>query len=298
MCYKLEMEKTILEKINPLHLSELHEPAHPSSFIQEDEYDILIVRGLSVSEEGLGFVSKGIVIDEQKRVFHFDEGVFKAFEFPPGMANLYSLVAPVYQRNGSIIKQYVEEIDKLEDSLFERKASRIFMDIWFDLKKDLSRIERHLERGLAVLGEFYKSRWEDKSFQEAEFKNLMDGVRQNKSSAGNQISRLDALYNYHVSIKNDRLNKNIFLLTLLSAVFLPLNLIVGFFGMNTENLFFQGNAQGTRFVLFIILGSLAASVFGLPLARFIDHHILKIFLGRYDLYKKISGKLDKIFKID
>lgn len=52
------------------------------------------------------------------------------------------------------------------------------------------------------------------------------------------LARIDILYTLTSAIKNEKMNKSIYLLSILSSIFLPLNLIVGFFGMNTNNLFF------------------------------------------------------------
>ena len=49
------------------------------------------------------------------------------------------------------------------------------------------------------------------------------------------------------------MNKNIYYLTLLSGVFLPLTLVSGFFGMNTGGLPFTEDADGTLKVVIISL---------------------------------------------
>lgn len=288
----------LLEEINPLYIEDLQSEGHHSIFINEENYKILIVRGLGISNKGLEYVSKGIVINKEKEVFYYDREEENLVKSEAGYSKMLEIISPIYTRNQKIIESYVIEVDKLEDSLFERKASRIFMDIWFDIKKDLSRIERHLIRNHTILNNFYKANLDEENFQEAEFRDLLEQIQINHHNSNTQLSRLDALYNYYGSIKNDKLNRNIFMLTLFSAVFLPLNLIVGFFGINTENLFFKDNPLGTKYVLAILIGSLTITVFGLPLIRFIDNHILKIFLGRYDIYKKISKKLDKLLKIE
>ncbi|MBF7046518.1 magnesium transporter CorA family protein, partial [Campylobacter volucris] len=51
------------------------------------------------------------------------------------------------------------------------------------------------------------------------------------------ITRLESIYAYINTVRNEKINKNIYFLSIMSAIFLPLNLIVGFFGMNTKNLF-------------------------------------------------------------
>jgi magnesium transporter len=51
------------------------------------------------------------------------------------------------------------------------------------------------------------------------------------------------------------MNRSIYLLTIVSAVFLPLNLVVGFFGMNTGSLPFT--ADGGTYAVVMILSSIS-----------------------------------------
>ncbi len=291
----------LLEEINPIYLNDLKSEDHYSMFINEKNYKVLILRGLDITHDGLDFISKGLVINQNQEIYYYNKEEENLIKSEVGLSNLLDIISPIYIKNQKIIEEYITEIDNLEDSLFERKASRIFMDIWFDLKKDLARIERHFFRNYSVLKDFFKANIKNEGFQETEFRDLMEQVAINQQNVNNQMARLDALYNYYVSIKNDKLNHNIYTLTVLSAVFLPLNLIVGFFGMNTENLFFKENPLGTKYVLAIIVGSLILSVFGIPFVRFLDNHLLRFFLGRYDIYKRFSskiGKFESILKID
>ncbi len=290
--------KELLTEINPLHLEDLKNEQHHSVFIMEERYKILIIRGLDISGEGLTYTSQGFIILNNQEIYLFNHEDDLLVKSDYAFSNIFELISPIYLKNDQIIKSYVNEIDKLEDILFERKSTRIFMDIWFELKKDSTRIERHLMRTLGILRRFTNECMKKEDFQFAEFTNLLEEISVLENGVKNQISRLDALYNYLVSIKNDKLNYNLFILTILSAIFLPLNLVVGFFGMNTENLFFKNNPLGTQYVLWIVLGSLSLSVFGLPLIRFVDNKIFRIFLGRYNIYKKISSKLDDLFKIE
>lgn len=287
----------VLEDINPLFIEDLESDNHYSMYASEDDYQLLILRGLEVSDIELEFVPQGFIIKQNCEIYLYDRSEGNLYKSEIDYDGLISLVSPIYIKNQKIIESYVKELDKLEDSLFERKTSRIFMDIWFDLKKDLSRIERHFSRNHAVLTNFYKENIKNEDFQETEFKDLLDDISVAQHNIMTQVSRLDALYSYYGSIKNDKLNHNIYTLTVLSAIFLPLNLIVGFFGMNTENLFFNGNPSGTNYVLSIVLGSFILSLFGLPFIRFIDNHFLRIFLGRNHIYKKITAKIDKIENI-
>lgn len=66
------------------------------------------------------------------------------------------------------------------------------------------------------------------------------------------LARVDILYTLTNAIKNEKMNKSIYLLSILSSIFLPLNLIVGFFGMNTNNLFFKDSPYGTLYIFSLI----------------------------------------------
>lgn len=44
-----------------------------------------------------------------------------------------------------------------------------------------------------------------------------------------QLAKLDYLYNFYNTRTNEKMNRLIFFLTIISAIFLPLNLFVGFF---------------------------------------------------------------------
>jgi len=67
-------------------------------------------------------------------------------------------------------------------------------------------------------------------------------------------AELDDIYAHIQSLKNDKINRNIYILTLLSALFLPLNFITGFFGMNTNGMFLGSFQNGTA----VVAGSMLA----------------------------------------
>ena len=64
------------------------------------------------------------------------------------------------------------------------------------------------------------------------------------------------------------MNRIIYVLTLLSGVFLPLNLIVGFFGMNTTSLPFTKIDGGTyNVILILLISALSATLITLLMKR-------------------------------
>ena len=129
-------------------------------------------------------------------------------------------------------------MDVIEDKILDRHGSLAFMDNWFDLKRDLALAERYFTRSYDILNEFKDSYKEHQNFNTLKFRKFLTELNRTRISVTNQLSRLDALYTFYSETKNNKLNQNIYIMTVISAIFLPLNLVVGFFGMNTQNLFF------------------------------------------------------------
>jgi len=73
--------------------------------------------------------------------------------------------------------------------------------------------------------------------------------------------------------------------------------VVGFFGMNTENLFFTGNPSGTVTVFTILIGLFILLLTLFPLVKFLERYILQRILGRFSLYNKLVGGIKKITTI-
>jgi hypothetical protein len=90
------------------------------------------------------------------------------------------------------------------------------------------------------------------------------------------------------------MNNNIYALTILSGIFLPLNLVVGFFGMNTEGLFFANNALGTFYVVTILGGLFILFLVAIPLISTIERVILRRLLGRFNLYNQLIKRVKNI----
>ncbi|TEY01159.1 CorA family divalent cation transporter [Campylobacter sp. US33a] len=88
----------------------------------------------------------------------------------------------------------------------------------------------------------------EQNFCKKALKPLLLSTNISLRTAKESLNRLNEMYSLVSAMKNERMNKSIYFLSVLSAIFLPLNLIVGFFGMNTEGLFFDGNKNGTWYI--------------------------------------------------
>jgi uncharacterized protein YukE len=281
----------ILKSISSIYLADFENSNHFSTFSAENNYQVLILRSFSISADELVFNSRNFVIIK-KSIYEYIDGDFEIKSY--GIESVHDLINPIYRKNNLIIEEFISEVDKLEDNLYERKTSRVFMDNWFDLKKDLSRIERYYSRNHTVLNSFYKNYASENDFPHSQISDLLNDISYVVHNVGSQSSRLDALHNYYSSIKDEKLNNNLYTLTVLSAFFLPLNLIVGFFGMNTEGLYFKDNPQGTQYVFVILLSVFFLAFIGIPLIKILDKYLLQFLLGKSHIYKTITKKINKI----
>ena len=182
---------SLIPEFNKLYIEDLNLKSHHSVFIEEDAYQILIIRGLDFSNEGLEFNSSGIVFHNDIP-YSYDKTSGGLKKVDNGLNQLFNFLKPIYALNKKIIDSYILQIDPLEDGIFERKTPKFFIDSWFELKMQLSKIERHLLRNYQVLKDFIQSKSKKKGFQHLEFKDLLRTLYQSHSNVNTQISRLDS----------------------------------------------------------------------------------------------------------
>lgn len=265
-----------------------------SVFEDYDDFLVLVIRHLQlIPNEGIGFTSNAFLIrDSIVYSYQRESGNLKSVS--GGVENLLRSLEGYYIRNQRIIDGYAKEVEGLEDTLFNRRIPSYFLDMWFDLKKDLSKIENFYYRNSIVYREFFKKSEKLIGDLVDEFNDIGEGIEFQATAVKALSSRLESLHHYYESIKGDRLNKTLLMLTIISGVFLPLNLIVGFFGMNTSGMFLQTDPKASETVVIILVCVFITCALGLRVIKAIDHYILKFLLGRYNFYKNITKRLSEI----
>jgi len=118
-----------------------------------------------------------------------------------------------------------------------------FSNNWLKFKKELVLIERLMGHSLIAFERFIK--YYKNSIDELAFKDLAEHIDRAFRFSKNAIEKLDYLYEFFKAKQDEKMNNIMFILTILSAIFLPLTLITGFFGMNTGGLPFTQDPQGT-----------------------------------------------------
>jgi len=264
-----------------------------SCFEDYDQFKVLVLRRVDVSGEDLNFKPESFLL-KADQVWKFDRETKTLQRLENGFEELIRVLDSFYRKSQRIVSGYLGQVEELEDYLFERNIPKVFMDIWFDLKKDLSRLENYYYRNQMVFHDFVKKTDLWLGVGKEKFKGLQEEIQFQSANVESLKGRLDSVHHYYESVKADRLNKTLLSLTVISGIFLPLNLIVGFFGMNTPGLFFVEDPQGTEKVLWVLAGVFLFFFLGFKVVRVIDNYVLRFLLGRYDFYRNLTTRLDEI----
>lgn len=236
--------------LDELHIQDLQNKMHPSIFDENDGYDMLILR-LPVLAEKLEGQSFGFIIQgENSFLYHRDQKKFEKLD--DRFLGPYQIIDPILDALLKSFENYRGMIIDMEELLYEDKSTD-FMTNWIDLKRDLLLIERILTRTSEMLLLMIYHYQKITDFPMNNYVDMHEHMERLLNSATHQLSKLDYLYNFYSARSNDKMNKMIYILTIISAVFLPLNLLVGFFGMNTSGLpFTSSETNGTLNVVYLM----------------------------------------------
>jgi magnesium transporter len=245
--------------LDALHLEDLQNKMHPSIFDTNDAYNMLIVRlpviGEKLEGQSFGFIIEGensFLYNRDKQKFEILDGRF---------IGPYKIIDPMTDVLLKSFEKYRSMIIDMEELLYQNKSSDDFMTKWINLKRDILLIERILARTSEMLLIMIHHYQETVDFPMNNYEDMHEHLERILNSAAHQLSKLDYLYNFYSARANDKMNKMIYILTIISAVFLPLNLLVGFFGMNTSGLPFTSQDQTGTLSVVSLMFSLSILTF-------------------------------------
>jgi len=147
----------------------------------------------------------------------------------------------------SDIKRYHIAIDNLEESIYLNSISDTFMQEWLSYKKDVSLINRLMFHSSITIEQFVVNLKKDTNlhFNMHALEDIKEETKRVYDLSKGALDKLDNLYNFYRAKVDEKMNKNVYYLTLLSGIFLPLTLLTGFFGMNTGGLPYTDDPIGT-----------------------------------------------------
>jgi magnesium transporter len=206
-----------------------------------DDYSILILRLPFIDEEKVDVVSYAFLIKDGN-VYKYNRKI-KEFELLGKFYDLYEYLDVRVDKILAKISKLHIAIAKMEDELYENDMPVDFSNSWLKYKKELVLIERLMGHSMIAFERFIK--YYKNSLDEFAFKDLSEHMERAFRFSKNAIEKLDYLYEFFKAKQDEKMNNIMFILTILSAVFLPLTLITGFFGMNTGGLPFTEDPNGT-----------------------------------------------------
>ncbi|EKR5298456.1 magnesium transporter CorA family protein [Campylobacter lari] len=207
-----------------------------NAYCEFEESDIFILDNDDIRQ---------IFIFQNEKIFIYENNNLSEFS-----KDKFLLVLKNILQNEKIKIQAINSsIEKRENLILENQNVKNFLTKYFTLKVRLSKSYKLISSIL----EACKMCHSKQHFMKKSLKTILINLGNLERSIKENITRLESIYTYINTVRNEKINKNIYFLSIISAIFLPLNLIVGFFGMNTKNLFLSENDYGTYYILAVIL---------------------------------------------
>ncbi len=168
----------------------------------------------------------------------------------------FTVVKKILAQYRDKILEHSAELENYEKIYTRRGDFSKFMKrhsiLKYEIRKFQNKISHFYEALLICANEqpALKKRLKNYAYEAGVFKGVMSEY----------AVRIEDIYQFIQGLKNDKISRNIYILTIISSLLLPLNFITSFFGMNTTGLFLSGSAHGTLIVTLAMCVIFAAMV--------------------------------------
>lgn len=260
--------------VHERHIQDAANEAHPSFTDSTDEYELIVFRSLSPSDEDGLFATRATAFFLFERLLvtvspvnsrsirtarqRFISGKGRLPVRPVGIAHL--VLNNMVDRFLLMREHLISRLSDYRQVLLDPKES---FDNWPDLLDHQKQIF-----SLALISEAQSDAltvWKDNTDYEIDdhlsvrLADLLNHIRRVSEFSENQQREIDSLIQLHFSAVAHRTNEIVRVLTLISAIFLPLTLIAGIYGMNFEYM----PELKSRYGYILTLGGMLLLVVGL-----------------------------------
>ena len=198
---------------------------------------------------------------EQNYRFIFDAGAIYLQEDAAesrlsSETEFFAVVKKILAQYRDKILEHSAELEKYEKIYTRRGDFSKFMKRHSALKYEIRKFQNkisHFYEALLICGNeqpSLKKQLKNYAYEAGVFKGVMSEY----------AVRIEDIYQFIQGLKNDKISRNIYILTIISSLLMPLNFITSFFGMNTTGLFLSGSAHGTLIVTLAMCVIFAAMV--------------------------------------
>ncbi len=233
-------------KINKLVLEDITQGYQRPKFEEFGTYYFLVSRLLSINEEGNLDNEQLSFILTERALFTFQETYEDGFEavrqrLATGRGNirtggssylLYALADLVVDRYFNLLNTWSNDLDLVEDRLFEKPDKNVMYDIQL-VKRHLISLRRVLWPERDKINDILRtdSKWIPEA-NKAYFKDTYDHSVQLIDLVESMKEISSGHMDMYFSIISNRMNEIMKVLTVISSVFIPLTFIAGIYGMN------------------------------------------------------------------
>ncbi|WP_297983212.1 CorA family divalent cation transporter [uncultured Methanobrevibacter sp.] len=178
---------------------------------------------------------KGIVfIDDCENVNEIISNIknAKKWRLPSLERFLYDFLNQITKDDLMLLKSYELELDQMELAILNEDPS-LTSDRVYEIRSNIRDLRNHYEE-LIDIGQVFEAN-ENKFFKEENIRyfsiylNRLDRLYETASSIRDYTMQIRDLYKMHLDIKQ---NNIMTILTVVTSIFMPLTLIVGWYGMN------------------------------------------------------------------
>jgi len=247
-------ERVLLDifQFHPLTVEDCRENRHYPKVEEFENYIYFIVHGVTANTsperfntiELDGFLGHNFVITYHHEMFRSINNVKQQVRTTPVACQrgtaflLHQILDQVVDYYSPVLDDFDERVDKLEDDIFtlRRPNNEILSEI-MDLKRSVLRLRRISGKQMEILhrmsrGEFSLIPEDMRPF----YRDVYDHLVRVVDLAENYRDLISGSLEAYLSVVSNRLNEIMKVLTIFSAVMLPLTFIAGVYGMNFENM--------------------------------------------------------------
>jgi magnesium transporter len=191
-----------------------------------------------------GFLGKNYVITYHHEKFRSIDNIKQLLQTSPAVCQrgstflLYQILDQIVDYYSPVLDDFDERIDTLEDDIFTLKSpTNVILEEIMDLKRGVLRLRRISAKQKEVIlrmsrGEFPLIEPQILPF----YRDIHDHIGRVTDLAENYRDLISGTMEAYLSVVSNRMNEIMKVLTIFSAIMLPLTFIAGVYGMNFDNM--------------------------------------------------------------
>ena len=259
--------------LHPLALQDAARDRHPPKFEAFNDHSFLLFKGLSAASQGsdCGTIQLAVFAGERFLVTrHSGESPSVqrlARELQPGDprwsrsagAMAVRLSRLIVERYLNVLLALEPRLEELEGTLLTTGDDAVLAEL-IGYKTDLTRLRRFLHYHVDVIRDLQNG--ENPGFDtdlQHEIKDVFEQQERAASLGDLYYQQAADLIDGYISVSSHRLNQIMRILTIITAVFVPLSFLAGIYGMNFENMP-ELHSRWGYFTLLGVMGLVAATL--------------------------------------